>query len=113
MNNDEQLEAEAVTAIKKYTDDVYVGPDIKSECIKAMVNRHADDMVYLHPVENTNRRVIAALLKSADVMSEVSKVILPYGYAIGQCISNDHGQVAVKWYHLTSGRKTLPMQFDI
>lgn len=105
MNNDEQLEAEAVNLIRNYTEDVYIGPDIKSECVEAMVKRHGDEMVYLQPVVGSDRRVIAALLRDADTMAEASRYILPYGYVIGQCISNNSGEVAVKWFQINTGKR--------
>tara|TARA_B110000495_G_scaffold99534_1_gene86068 strand:- start:1463 stop:1789 length:327 start_codon:yes stop_codon:yes gene_type:complete len=98
--NSEQLEAEAVCIVKSFTDNIYVGLDIYDECISQMLNVNDEGHVFLEPVTGSTRRVIVALLKHIDDMSIISKRLLPYGYAIAQCLSNEQGEAGVKWYCL-------------
>ena len=99
--NSEQHEAYAVDLLKSYTPDVYVGPDIREESMRQMVDPDHEGMVYLEPVHNTTKRVIVTLLKSADHLTDISRDLIPCCFAIGNCISNPKTRlVAVKWYNL-------------
>ena len=100
--NVEQLEAFAVDTLKNYTQDIYVGPDIKTECLEQMLNSH-DELVYLEPVEDTRlSRVVVAKLKHVDDLDIISKELIPLCFAIAQCVSNAKLECAVKWYNLSS-----------
>lgn len=99
--NTERHEAYAVDVLKSYTPDVYVGPDIREESMRQMVDPDHEGMVYLEPVHNTTKRVIVSLLKSADHLTDISRDLIPFCFAIGSCISNPKTRlVAVKWYNL-------------
>lgn len=99
--NSEQHEAYAVDVLKSYTPDVYVGPDIREESMRQMVDPDHEGMVYLEPVHGTTRRVIVSLLKSTDHLTDISRDLIPVCFAIGNCISNPKTRlVAVKWYNL-------------
>lgn len=99
--NSEQLEAHAVDAIKPYTQDIYVGPDIETECMEQILNPTTDELMYLRPVTNSIRRVIVAKLKHVDDLKSISKELIPMCFAIGHCVSNPRLECVVKWYNLS------------
>lgn len=98
---EEQYEADAVLAARSYTEDVYVGPDITSESLTQMVDPDREGLVYLEPVEGSTRRVIVALLRDEQAMSDLSKDLIPLCFAICECVSNYKNHSAVKWYNIT------------
>lgn len=96
----EQRELYGTIYLRTYTEDVYVGPDIKSVCLSQMVDPKLDHMVHLQPIDNTDTRVLVALLNDVEQMSDASKDLITLSYAIGECVSGPTGKVAVKWYQL-------------
>ena len=102
----EQYEANAVAAARMYTEDVYVGPDITSESLEQMVDPDRDGMVYLEVVKDSNRRVIVALLRDEEAMSNLSKDLIPLCFAICECVSNYKHHSAVKWYNIAADDST-------
>ena len=97
---DEQRELYGTAYLRTYTDDVYVGPDIKSECLNQMVDDTLDHMVYLQPEEDSDTRGLVALLDDVDQMSKVCKYMVTICYAIGECVRGSSGKIAVKWVQL-------------
>ena len=88
----------AVDTLKSYTADVYVGPDVETDSMENMCV-DTDDMVYLQPVNGTDRRVVMAVLNSPDDIAGISKELLPLCYAIGNVVAGGK-RVVVKWYNV-------------
>ena len=97
---DQQRELYGTVYLRSYTEDVYVGPDIKSKCLSQMVDPKLNSMVHLEPIPNTDTRVLLALLDDIELMSEACKDMITLSYAIGECVKGPAGKVAVKWYPL-------------
>jgi len=98
--NSEQLEAMAVDILKGYTADVYVGPDIDADSMENICT-DTDDMVYLQPVQDTDTRVLMAVLKTPDDITRISKELIPLCYVIGNVVAGGK-RVVVKWYSVVA-----------
>lgn len=85
--------------LRCYTPDVYVGPDITNECMDLLAGVQ-DEMVYIEPVQDSNRRVVVGILNSMDDIRTISKELIPLCYAIGSVVTG--GKTVVKWYNTAS-----------
>lgn len=100
MSNQEQCEAQAVDILKTHTPDVYAGPDITRECMDRMLNP-TEELVYLEPEPDSDRRVVVAKLNRIELVREISRELIPLCYVIGSTSCNSRMQVVAKWYCVT------------
>ena len=90
----------AVDTLKSYTSDVYVGPDVETDSMESICV-DSDDLVYLQPVKDTDRRVVMAVLNTPDDIACISKELIPLCYAIGNVVAGGN-RVVVKWYNVAA-----------
>jgi len=99
--DNQQRELYATVLVRTYTSDVYVGPDIRWECLEQMANCDDQSSVYLEPVQGSQRRVIVAVLKNEEQMSDICKQLIPLCYAITQCVKDStNNRLVVKWMNI-------------
>ena len=99
--DNEQRELYATAYVRTYTNDVYVGPNIHWECLEQMAECDDHTTVYLKPIDGTTQRVVVAVLKNEEQMSDICKQLIPLCYAITQCVKgSSNNRVVVKWVNI-------------